>query len=153
MATSLKWFGIRIGLRTVAGGRAVKRDVDYDAAGTLFEERIVVVRARNARDAFARVRRRVQREAITFKNAYGQVVRQELLPEWESYELFDPPSDGAEVFSRTTRVPATVRDRDLTARFVDSSLSGAEQRKRRRFIAADVAEGLDALWGRRLTSR
>jgi len=39
MATSLKWYGVRVGLRTVASGRAKGRDADYDASGTLCEER------------------------------------------------------------------------------------------------------------------
>ena len=150
MATSLKWFGVRVALRTVARGRAIGRDADYDASGTLVEERVVVIRARSARDAFARVRRRIRNEAITYKNAYGQTVREALLPEWEAYELFDPPSDGAEVFSRTVRVPTAVGDRAVAARLFEAPLSEAEQRHRRRFLAAEVAKGLDAVWSRRL---
>jgi hypothetical protein len=153
MATTLKWFGVRIALRTVAAGRAIGRDADYDADGTLLEERIVIVRARSPQDAVARVRRRAKRETISYKNAYGQVVRQELLKAWEAYELFDPPADGAEVFSRTVRVARTVGNRELGTRFAGPPSSAADQRRRRRFIASDLAEKLDVLRGRRLTSR
>jgi hypothetical protein len=148
MSRRLKWFGVRIFLRRVARGRAIGRDAYYDASGTLVEERIVIVRARDARDAFARMRRRVQSEGITYKNAYGQVVKQELLSAWEAYELFDPPSDGAEVFSRTTRVPASTPNRKLVAHFSSPRMSAGEQRKRRRFIAAELAKGLDVIWDR-----
>jgi hypothetical protein len=153
MPSARKWFGVKMVLRTVATGRARGRDADYDRDGTLVEERVVVVRAHHGKDAFARARQKVAKELSSYRNVYGQTVRQRILSGHEVYELYDPPSDGAEVFSTTTRVPKTITDGDIVGGLDDGTLSDADQKKRRRFIAADLIPGLDAIWARRRLTR
>jgi hypothetical protein len=53
MPSTLKWFGVQRFLRTKAVGPVRRRDADYDPDGTLVEERIIVVRARDVRAASA----------------------------------------------------------------------------------------------------
>jgi hypothetical protein len=154
MPSSLRWFGVKLLVRTVAVGRVRGRDDDYDREGTLVEERVLIVRARDGRDAFFRARRRVLKDVVNYRNVYGQAVRNKILSGYEAYALYDPPFDGGEVFSRTIRVPRTVRDQKIVGRLIDGQLSETNQRKRRRFIAADLIPGLDSIWARRrLTGR
>jgi hypothetical protein len=153
MPSARKWFGVKIVLRTVATGRVRGRDADYDRDGTLVEERVVIVRAHDGKDAFARARQKAAKELSSYRNVYGQTVRQRILAGHQVYELYAPPSDGAEVFSTTTRVPKTLTGSDIVSRLDGGPLSDANQKKRRRFIAADLIPGLDAIWARRRLTR
>lgn len=149
MASKLKWFGVKRFLRTEAVGPVRHRDASYDPDGTLVEERIVVVRARDSKDAADRVRRLMLKERIEYRNAYGQTVRSRVLKDWDSFELYDPPSSGVEVFSRTRRFATAVTDAQVARKLNLTRLSEAGQKRRRRFIAADIVQGLDAIWNRR----
>ena len=140
-------------LRKEAAGPVQGRDRDYDADGVLVEERIVVVRAQNSKAAANRVRKIIAKEQIRFRNTYGQTVRSRLLKGWRSYELYDPPTDGAEVFSDTHRFGKATSDAEITRMLIVAELSEAAQRKRKRFIAADLAKGLEAIWKRRRPPR
>jgi hypothetical protein len=148
MASKLKWFGVRRLLRTEAVGPVRHRDANYDPDGTLVEERTVIVRARDSRDAADRVRRVMLKEKIEYRNAYGQIVRSRVLEAWDSYELYEPPSDGAEVFSHTRRFAAAIPDAQVARKLVNPRLSEASQKRRLRFIAAELAHGLESIWKR-----
>jgi hypothetical protein len=148
MAKALKWFGVKVFLRTDAVGRARRVDPDYDPNRTLLEERVVSVRARDGKDAFGRVRARIAEDAVEYENAYGQRVRQRLLPGWEAYELSSSPGDGTEVFSSMRSVATPAKDTALLGARPEQ-MTAAIQKRRKRFIAAELAEGLDAIWNRR----
>jgi hypothetical protein len=137
-----KWFGVKILVRTEAVGRPRVRDADYDPDGTLVEERVVVVRAGDAKEAFVRARRAA--EIGRYRNAYGQKVRQRVLKGWDAYEMFDAPGHGREVFSDTRRVARSVSDATVVKQHIDKSISRSERARRRKFIAADLAQGLDS---------
>ena len=140
-----KWFGVKILLRTEAVDRPRARDADYDPDGTLVEERVIVVRARDAKEAFVLARRAAETEtARGYPNAYGQKVRQRVLKRWDSYELFDAPGHGREVFSDTKRVSRSVSDATVVKQRIEKSVGRPELARRRKFIAADIAQGLDA---------
>jgi hypothetical protein len=95
MATKLKWFGVKTIYRTSIRGKPTFVDEYYDADGTLVEERVVLVRARNHDEAI----RRAEREAGTYaadtyyRNRFGQVVSLRRLNGIESFELFDDPEN------------------------------------------------------------
>jgi len=150
-----KWFGVKILLRTEAVGRPRARDADYDPDGTLVEERVIVVRAGDAKEAFARARRAAEvGTAGRYPNAYGQKVRQRVLKGWDAYELFDAPGHGREVFSDTKRVSRSVSDAMVVKQHIRKSISRPERARRRKFIAANLAQGLDAaVPGWRLSGR
>ena len=136
-------------LRREAVGPVRRRDANYDPDGTLVEERTVIVRARDSKDAAERVRRLMLKEEIEYRNAYGQTVRSRVLEAWDAYELFEPPSDGAEVFSDTRRFAAATPDAQVARKLTLRPLGKAGQKRRRRFIAADIVQGLDVIWNRR----
>src|SRR5580765_425332 len=131
MPSARKWFGVKMVLRTAITGRVRGRDADYDPDGTLVEERVVIVRATDGKDAFTRARQKAAKGLSSYRNVYGETVRERILSGHEVYELYDPPSDGAEVFSTTTRVPKTITDGDIVRRLDDGPLSEADQKKRR----------------------
>jgi hypothetical protein len=143
MSTKLKWFGVKGLIRIEAFGPVHGRDASYDPDGTLVEERIMVVRARDPKDAASRTRNRLAKEKVRYSNSYGQEVRSRLLEGMIVYELFDPPADNMEVFSDTHRVPTSLRDAEVAKRFSSAELSDRAQRKR--FIAAEVADLMDSM--------
>jgi len=53
----LRWFGVKRFLRTEAVSPVRHRDANHDRDGALVEERTVIVRARDSKDAAERVRR------------------------------------------------------------------------------------------------
>jgi hypothetical protein len=137
----LKWFGVKVLVRTDAVGKPRARDTHLDVEGALVEERIVIVRAATGKRAAERAKRVAAKEArLRYTSVYGQDIRLRVLKSWQSYELFDPPSDGAEVFSETHRVTKTMSEREIAARFFPAKLDPAAQRRRATFIAAELTE-------------
>ena len=145
----LRWFGVKRFLRTEVVGPVRHRDANYDPDGTLVEARTVIVRARDFRDAADRVRRLMLKEKTAYQNAYGQTVRSRVLEAWDAYELSDPPSDGAEVFSDTHRFAVATPDAQIGRKLTARTPSQADQKRRRRFIAANIVQALDVIWSRR----
>jgi hypothetical protein len=140
---ALKWFGVKVLVRTEAVGKPRARDSHFDSDGALVEERIVIVRATTAERAGEQAKRIAGKESrLRYKNVYGQDVRLRVLKSWQSYELFDPPSRGAEVFSDTHRVSKTMTDRAISGRFLSGKMAPADHRRRATFIPAELTEAL-----------
>jgi len=138
---ALKWFGVKVLVRTDAVGEPRARNSHFDSEGALVEERIVIVRATTADRAGEQAKRIAGKEArLRYKNVYGQDVRLRVLKSWRSYELFEPPSQGAEVFSDTHRVPKAMTERAISSRFLSGKMDRAAQRQRATFIAAELTE-------------
>ncbi len=137
----LKWFGVKVLVRTDAVGKARSRDAHLDVDGALVEERIVVIRSATAERAGEKAKRIVAKETrLRYTNVYGQKIQLRVLKAWQSYELFDPPSEGAEVFSDTHRVPKTMSESTIAARFLSANITPAVRRRRATFIAAKLTE-------------
>jgi hypothetical protein len=140
----LPWFGVETLYRIVARGGPERVDAAYDADATLVEERVVLLRARSHASALASGEREARRYAATsHRNVYGQRVLTRYLGCAESFELFDPPAAGVEVFSTTEIVTRRVRTAAIAA-----ARLGAERgvsRARRKFLDAETAGN----WGLR----
>jgi hypothetical protein len=107
----LKWFAVKTLYRSAPRGRPTSPDADYDRGGSLVEERVVVFRAESHAKAIQQAERDAKRYARgALRNAYRQKVVMRYLGQCDSFEMFDSPGRGAEVFSETYRVPLRVSD-------------------------------------------
>lgn len=119
MAQRVTWYGVKTLYRWEPVGRPLGIDRHYSSDVTLAEERVVVVRARNADEAIRKAEREARRySAKSYRNPYGQWVRTRSLGHLDAYELVYPPSDGAEVFSETEVVSRTQSDRSVISRLI-----------------------------------
>jgi Domain of unknown function (DUF4288) len=140
-----KWFGVKVLIRTELLGRPSRRGRFYDPDATLVEEQVFIVRATDTTSAAQRATRLARAELPrSFRNAHGQLVRRRILPTWSSYELFDPPREGREVFSDTRRFSKRVSDEDVAAELLSGSLTSRDQQRRRQFLDGAIARALDA---------
>jgi uncharacterized protein DUF4288 len=116
--SSWKWYGVRSLYRWVALGRPDNPGASFNSEATLVEERIVLFKARSVEEAY----RKAKREAKTYAssgrctNCYGQNVRRRMLDGLDVYELFDSPGPGAEIFSATEEINASVPDERICER-------------------------------------
>jgi hypothetical protein len=132
----LAWFGVKTLYRTQALGKPAARDRHFDPSLTLVEERVVLVRARNHDDAIRKAEQQARKYAafVTWRNPYGQRLRVRYVGACRSYELFDPPRAGAEVYSDTFLVKRAVSDPKLIASRVLVTESRTLASKRRNFL-------------------
>jgi uncharacterized protein DUF4288 len=112
---SSKWYAVKSILRLAPMGKPSGRDGAYDPQASLIEERVVLFRARSHEEALARAEQEARRYSRqpSHRNPYGQRVRYRLLPGADSYELFDPPTSGREIYSRTEMVSQSVSDESV----------------------------------------
>jgi len=125
--------------RTTAQGRPRSIDKHYDPNVTMVEERVLVFRAPSFHQAI-RVAEREAREYARGQrtNLYGQRVSTKYLGACDAFELYGPPGDGSEVYSRTELVSRRKRDRQVA-----DTLLGAEERDRahatrRKFLDREI---------------
>jgi len=150
----MKWFAVKTLYRTAPEGRPKAPDLDYDRGGSLVEERVVVFRAQDHVHAIAQAERDAKQYARgAYRNAYGQKVVTRYLGLCDSFEMFDSPGRGAEVFSETYRIPLRVRDAAIGNRFL-GEVDGDDLRLRKQYFNAGlIAEAKRAAEARQLTAR
>lgn len=118
--SSWKWYGVRSLYRLIALGEPKDPSESYVADATLVEERIVLIKARSDEEAL----RKAEKEGKTYArsmrstNGYGQKVRKRMLKLLDAYELFDSVNPGAEVFSATEEINASVPDEQICERLI-----------------------------------
>jgi hypothetical protein len=136
----LKWFAVKTAYRTSIQGKPKRKLPNYDAAGTLVEERVVLVRARDHEHALAIAEKEADRYVRKpYTNSYGQrVTWRRLKRSVRSYALFEdqPPGHLGEVWSSTQIIPRSVTD----ARVLGNLFGPAEidRLQRMKFIDAKI---------------
>src|ERR1051326_6981717 len=139
MATKLKWFGVKTVYRTSIRGKATQGHAGWDGDGTLVEERIVLVRARDHDQAIRRAETEAREyTSETFTNRFGQVVSLRRLRVIESFELFDDPAHLVEVWSTTMIVPKSVSDNQLIDRLFGSKKTKNDRQRRLKYLNAEL---------------
>src|SRR5687767_11714822 len=139
----MPWFAVRCFYRTTLKGRASRRDSGYRAGLAAIEERIVLFKAATAGAACKRARAEATAYTRRFwKNSYSQTIAMRRLAFIEAFELFDPPGDGREMFSRIQTIPVHERPNATLARVLGQTASPDTARM---FIAADVADALEVV--------
>lgn len=134
--TTWKWFAVKSLYRVSAKGAPQGRDAAFDPDMTLVEERVVLFRARNHDEAIARA----EKEALDyctdapFRNPYGQTVVHRSLSAFDSFELFNPPASGREVYSRTEVLPRSVSDAAVAVALLGPARDSARVEASRRNV-------------------
>lgn len=115
-----KWFGVKSIYRTQAEGAALAKDELYRSDFTLLEERVVLIRARNQREAYQKAEQDAEGYVQdSHRNVYGQKVVTRCLGVFDVYKLLDEePASGVEIFSSTEAVSSRISDEDLIQRLM-----------------------------------
>jgi len=142
---SWKWFGVKTLTRWEAIGKPKSIDENFDEDATLIEERIVLIRARNLREALNKGEREAKNNLSEYQNFYGQKVKQRYLEVCDAFELFDEPNEnGVEVFSLIETVSSKVKDSVLIEnKFGKDQTPESFARKREKFWDAELLEKVD----------
>ncbi|MHB1424692.1 MAG: DUF4288 domain-containing protein [Gemmataceae bacterium] len=138
-----KWFSVRSLYRYIALGKPKYTNESYIPDATLVEERVVLIKARNDEEAFRKAKKEgtAYARSIQLTNGYGQRVRVRMLAMMDAYELFDSPGPGAEVFSTTEEIDASVGDEQIRERLIgfgESSDMRNDHWRRFKFIDVKV---------------
>jgi hypothetical protein len=138
----MPWFAVKTFLRTRPTGAPKRRDHTYRAGLAAVEERVVLFRAKDAGAAIKKGRAEAAKyaKASRTRNVYGQSVTTEMLGYTETFELFEDPAEGAELFSSIEVVPAAESPSSIVRRKVGEPASRSTARL---FIAARISEKLN----------
>jgi uncharacterized protein DUF4288 len=129
-----RWYGVRAVFRSRALGKPDRHDPSFDPKATLVEERVVVVRGRNVKEALGKAR--TEARAYVHHghvNPYGQKVRKVYVGVADISPLYVEPRPPGEVFWSTYIVPSTITDGQLLRRLIPPSVAN-EEIVRRKFI-------------------
>ena len=142
----MPWFAVRTFIRSKPTGRAKERDDAFRPGIASIEERIVLFQARTGKSALTKGRaeaERYAREQTT--NTYGQRVIKTVLPFAETYELFDDPANGTEVFSSIEIIDSS----ETTSRILRRKVGDASDIKTAKmFISGRITKELEERLGR-----
>ncbi|HEX7592067.1 MAG TPA: DUF4288 domain-containing protein [Candidatus Limnocylindrales bacterium] len=133
-ASKKAWFAVKSLYRSEIVGEPRVVDGDYDPDGTLVEERVILVRAASHQKALQKAEIEAERYPGQHVNPYGQLVvwrRAEFL---DSFQLFDKPADGREVWSMMTVVSSATTDEDLAVQRFGPVESKKSLRRRKKFL-------------------
>ena len=135
----LRWFGVKTVYRTSTVGKPLVLDSDYDDEGTLVEERVVLVRARDHHAALKRAEWEAAKYAKnSHTNPYGQSVVTRRLKAIETFELYDDPDSLTEVWSSTRVSPASISNRQLVEVFFGSTEKKPQLWRRKKFLNREL---------------
>ena len=96
----MEWFAFRgLYLKTTLG-KAKNKDDAYVKSTVMLEERVVLFKSKDINSAIkAGLKDAKNYSKYKFKNMYGEVLTIEFLDMWDTFELFENPDNGIEVFS------------------------------------------------------
>ena len=142
----MPWFAVKTFLRMRPTGAPKRRDETYRAGLAAVEERVVLFRAKDADAAIKKGRAEAAKyaKAGRTRNVYGQSVITEMLGYSETFELFEDPADGVELFSSIEIVPAAESPSSIVRRRVGEAASPSTARL---FIAGRISEKLNEQLG------
>ncbi|MFA5260440.1 MAG: DUF4288 domain-containing protein [Candidatus Omnitrophota bacterium] len=132
---TVKWFSVKTLYRTTAKGLPEKPDLSFDPDSTLVEERILLIKAHNVREALSKAQREAadyarKRECV---NPYNQKMCTTYLGFYDIMELPDNPQDKTEVFSVTRLISRKITDQKI-ARIYIGKKHGAQQMIHKKFV-------------------
>ena len=141
---SWKWFGVKTAYRLNVTGKPRATDDAYTAKNNMIEERIVIFKARNSEEAVSLSKNEAKKYItdLNFKNAYGETVRWKFLEVCETFEMHEPPEEGAEVFSSTRLVDKKLKDKELIFQMFGPDELDDDYEKRMRFIKGEILREL-----------
>ncbi len=144
--TKQRWFVIKTLYRIATKGRPVNRDEFYQSGIASLEERLVIFTARNYDSAMKKGEAEAKKYAKAFQttNKYGQMVVAEFTGFVESYEMFESPGNGVEIYSRIELVSSRTSLESLNRSKQSNQIDPCHTPQ---FIADFISEGLSSLLG------
>ncbi|MCB9092964.1 MAG: DUF4288 domain-containing protein [Halobacteriovoraceae bacterium] len=145
----MKIFTVKSLYKIRAKGKVKAPHKSYEKDTFLVEERIVLFKARNEKEALKKAKKEIE-EYCSYKyfNHFGQEVITENLGVLDIFELFDDEiGNGVEVFSATDVVREKISKRDLLKQRVgdEDRLSGRSQdRLRAKFINREFSLSIES---------
>lgn len=135
---NIRWFAVKTLYLTRAYGRSSAKLRKDEQKTVLFEERIVLHRARNI-DSAIRIGEDEARKysKAVYKNAFGQIVRTKYLGFCDAFELFDFPENGVEVFS-STQILKSLPNQSALVQEKLGRRGKSEVRLRRKFLNSEL---------------
>ena len=113
----------------------------YDPNSTLVEERIVLIRARNDREALRKAKEEARNYAREnrFENVYGERVQVRSMGAFDVFELMEASVDaGVELFSSNRVVSKSVSEKQIAATLVGPGRTPDQLKGRGRFLDYQV---------------
>ena len=132
MAKHQSWYGVRTLYRISAIGPRRGTDHLFTASMSLVEERVVVFRARDGKEAIRKAKAEARAYAASaHRNPYGQRVRTRAIGVLDAYDINEKLREGTEVFSQTEVVSRKVSDATIVRRLIGQSETKREFSSRR----------------------
>lgn len=139
-----KWYGVKTLYITSASGKvkpASENRYNKYPKSTLIEERVVLFEARSQIEAIRMAENEAKDYAnSTYINPIGQKVKTKYLELCESFELFDSPESGVEVFSSTEIFKERPKKIDIVNMKFGKDHGRQEELLRIRFLDADLVK-------------
>ena len=132
---AVKWFSVKTLYRTMAKGLPQKPDLSFDPDATLVEERVLLIKAHNEREALSKAEREARDYARRREctNPYNQKLCTSYIGFYDIMELPENPQDKSEIFSVTRLVSRKITDQKA-ARIYIGKRPGARHVIPRKFI-------------------
>jgi len=144
---SVKWYVVKTLYRSYAEGRPEKPDLSYDPDLTLVEERALLIRATDSKEAL----RKAEKDAEDFckraecYNPYQQRVVTKYTGFYDISEAGESLSDKQEIFTQSRLVSVRVSDQKAAQLFIGTRVKEYGKGKRRKFANRDFS--LDSVKG------
>lgn len=98
----MEWFGVKSLFLITTSGKPKKIDKDYKDDLVMYEERIILVHAKDFNHAILKAEKDAKRYCKDFHyNIYGQKVKTEYLKVSDAFMMFDTFEDLSEIYSFT----------------------------------------------------
>lgn len=134
-----KWFAVRTFYRSDTRDRPVKPDKYYDLDVTMFEERVLLVKAKDKKEAAAKTEKEAWDYArfAVCENPCEQKIATRYLGYYDIFELEKSPDDKTEVFVTTRLVSRRVKDSKVVHVYGTPKEGRFDTSRRKKFLNQD----------------
>ena len=131
-----KWFCVKTLYRSYTEGRPVKPDRLYDPDATLIEERLVLLKARDKREAVIKAEREARDYAqkTTYINPYEQKVLTRYTGFYDLWEVQGTLQDRQELYSMGRVISRKVSDAKAAFLYIGKRSADPSRGRHRKFM-------------------
>jgi len=130
------WYCIKTLYRSYTEGRPEKPDLIYDPDATLAEERNLLFKAKNKREALVKAEREAKdyAEKTQYTNPYGQIVKTKYLGYHDIWEIEGNLADKQEIFCTSRVMSKKISDSKIAFIYIGKRNEHFAKTKRKKFI-------------------
>lgn len=138
-----KWYSIKTFYRSRAEGRPENPDRYCDTEATLVEERIVLIRAQNPKEAIKKAEKEANEyaEKISYQNPYNQKVTTRYLGFFDLFEIEGNLADKEEIFLTSRLMNRKISDKKIAHVYVNKRKINVTQSNHKVFLNKDLLSG------------